>query len=69
MAGMIDCSMSCCQDPDKIAVTSLAFVMPPTTFTFSAALVSRNVERVQSIEIPRAIEPLSPPPRTDTAIL
>ncbi len=30
MGGMMNCSMSCCQDPDKsVVVTSLAFVLPP----------------------------------------
>jgi hypothetical protein len=66
MGGMMDCSMSCCQDPDKsVVVTSLAFVLPPVTVADSATIVTRAVERVQSIEIPRSIEPVSPPPRTD----
>jgi hypothetical protein len=66
---MMDCSMSCCQDPDKPVVTSVAFVLPPATAAASAIIVTRAVERVHSIEIPRTIEPLSPPPRTDNAAL
>jgi hypothetical protein len=69
MAGRMDCSMSCCQDPDKQLVTSVAFVLPDATFVSSATLVTRAIERVRSIEIPRTIEPLSPPPRTDDAAL
>jgi hypothetical protein len=69
MSGLMDCSMSCCQDPDKPVVTSVAFVLPPATITASATIVTRAVERVHSIEIPRTIEPLSPPPRTDNAAL
>ncbi len=65
--GMMDCSMSCCQDPDKPAVTSMAFVLPPAAFAASAISVTDSVERVHSIEIPRTIAPLSPPPRTDNA--
>jgi len=68
MGSMMDCSMSCCQDPDKAAVvTSLAFVVPLVTVANSATIVTRAVERVHSIEIPRSIEPVSPPPRTDNA--
>ena len=68
-AGMMSCSMACCQDVDKLVVTSLAFVLPPSTTAFSASLVSRNTERSRFIGIPRTIEPLSPPPRTDNTVL
>jgi hypothetical protein len=67
MGGMMHCSMSCCQDPDKPAVTSMAFVLPPAAFAASAMIISGAVERIHSIEIPRPIAPLSPPPRTDNA--
>jgi hypothetical protein len=67
MGGMMDCSMSCCQDPDKPAVTSMAFVLPPAAFPASGMIISGAVERIHSIEIPRTIAPLSPPPRTDNA--
>jgi hypothetical protein len=67
MGGMMDCSMSCCQDPDRPAVTSMAFVLPPVTFAFSAMGVTGAVERVHLLEIPRTIAPLSPPPRIDNA--
>jgi hypothetical protein len=69
MSGMMDCSMSCCQDPDRPVVTSVAFVLPPAPVATSATIFTRAVERVHSIEIPRTIEPLSPPPRTDNAAL
>jgi hypothetical protein len=68
-AGMMNCAMACCQDVDKLVVTSLAFVLPPATTAFSASLVSRSALRVRSIEIPRTIQPLSPPPRTDNTVL
>jgi hypothetical protein len=67
MAGMMDCSMSCCQDPDKPAVTSMAFVLPRATFAASAMMVTGSVERAHFTEIPRTIAPVSPPPRTDHA--
>jgi len=60
---LMNCSMSCCPDPDKPVVTSVAFVLPPATFTPSSILVTRTVERTRSIGIPRSVEPLSRPPR------
>lgn len=66
---MMDCSMSCCQDPDKVAVSSTAFVMPPAAYTSSAVTVTRSSARVYPVETLRTIEPLSPPPRTDYAAL
>jgi hypothetical protein len=69
MAGMMDCSVSCCRNPDKAVVTAVAFVLPPAGLASSGILVTRAVERVHCIEIPRTIEPLSPPPRTDAAAL
>jgi hypothetical protein len=67
--GMMDCSMSCCQDPDKTVVSSVAFLLPAATFAAPGAAVTGAAGRVQSIEIARTIEPLSPPPRTnDTAL-
>jgi hypothetical protein len=59
VGGMMDCSMSCCQHPDKLVVTSVAFVLPPVTAAHSATIVTRVVERVHSIETPRTIEPLA----------
>jgi hypothetical protein len=67
MAGLMDCSMSCCQDPDKPAVSSMAFVPPPATFAASAMIATGSVERAYFTEIPRTIAPVSPPPRTDNA--
>jgi hypothetical protein len=69
MGGTMNCSMSCCQDPDKPVVTSMAFVLPPASSTVSTTMDTRRIERVRPIEIPRTIEPLSPPPRTDDAAL
>lgn len=63
MSGMTACSMSCCQDPDKPAVTAVAFVLPSLTFASAPMLVARAVEAARSIEIPRTIQPLAPPPR------
>jgi hypothetical protein len=63
VTGMSDCSMDCCQTHETPAVSSVTFVMPPVFFVPLAMHVTRAVETVHTIEIPRAIEPASPPPR------
>jgi hypothetical protein len=63
MSGLMACSMSCCQDADKAVVTAVAFVLPSLTFANSTMLVARAVEAARSIEIPRTIQPVAPPPR------
>jgi len=62
-AGMSDCSMDCCQSHETPAVSSVTFVMPPVFFVPLSVHVTRAGETARAIEIPRAIEPASPPPR------
>jgi hypothetical protein len=69
MSGMTACSMSCCQDPDRPVVTAVVFVLPHPAFALGAMPVTRANDARRSIEIPRAIEPLSPPPRLAAAAL
>jgi hypothetical protein len=64
MSRMSDCSMSCCQDPDKPAVAAaFAFVLPSLSLAGAPILLARAAEATRSIEIPRTIQPLAPPPR------
>jgi hypothetical protein len=63
MPGMSDCSMDCCQTHETPAVSSVTFVMPPVFFVPVSMHVTRAAETVRAIEIPRAVEPDSPPPR------
>jgi hypothetical protein len=64
MAAMIDCSMDCCQTHEMpAAVGSVTFVMPPVFFVAISMNVTRAAETARAIEIPRSIEPDSPPPR------
>jgi len=64
MSGMNDCSMDCCQPHETpAAVGSVTFVMPPVFFVAISMHVTRAGETARAIEIPRAIEPDSPPPR------
>ncbi len=60
MSGMMDCSMSCCEDPAKPVVTSVAFVLPPATVAATAVILTRAVEGVHPIEIPHDRTSLAP---------
>ncbi len=44
-------------------VAAFAFVLPALTLGGAPMLVARTVEAARSIEIPRSIQPLAPPPR------
>jgi hypothetical protein len=63
MGEMMDCSMSCCQDSEKPLATAVAFVVPHLVSTFAPASVVRAPETPRAVAIPRAVKPLSPPPR------
>jgi hypothetical protein len=67
--GMTGCSMSCCQDPDKPVVTAVAFVLPHAVFASTSILVARADDAPRFVEIPRSVDPLSPPPRVAAAAL
>jgi hypothetical protein len=69
MSSMMKCSMSCCQDPDKPVITAVAFVRPPLIFVSLADIATRAIDRLRALEIPRPIEPPSPPPRVIVAAL
>jgi hypothetical protein len=63
MSEMMDCSMSCCPDSEKPLATAVAFVLPHLVSAFAHASVVPAAETSQAVALPRAIEPLSPPPR------
>jgi hypothetical protein len=63
VTGMSDCSMDCCQEHKTPAIGSVTFVMPAVFFAPISMHVTRAAETAHAIEIPRAIEPASPPPR------
>jgi hypothetical protein len=67
--GMTPCAISCCQDSEKFGVTSLAFVLTRPISSLAGNRIGRFTPVVRPIEIPRSIEPASPPPRTAVAIL
>jgi len=68
MGEMMNCSMSCCQNSEKPLVTAVAFVLPDAAFSSAAISVVGVADTVQSLESPRSIRPLSPPPRLADAL-
>ena len=63
MPGMSQCSMSCCQNPDRPAVSSGIFVLPaPVTISLAATSESLTALSGPQSSV-NAFEPLSPPPR------
>ena len=63
MAQMMDCAMSCCQTSENPLVTALAFVLPDATSASASIAVIGAADTLQALEIPRSLQPLSPPPR------
>jgi len=61
--GLTACTISCCQDEDHVFVAAMTFVMPAPTLAAVQAQSRATVDSVRSIEIPRSIQPLLPPPR------
>jgi len=65
---LTECSMSCCQDEDRPFATAMNFVMPVPTASSAAIHVTRAMDAPRSIEIPRSVQPLVPPPRISTSL-
>jgi hypothetical protein len=68
MVSMMACTMSCCHDSDRSAVTSIAFVLPPVLVVPESAAIASPVQFAKPLDFPRSIEPLSPPPRLAFAV-
>jgi hypothetical protein len=61
--GIKDCLMSCCQDSDHSVVVAIAFVVSPFVDA-SVSVIASGIPAIgQEEELPRSIEPASPPPR------
>src|SRR5258707_702015 len=67
-SGLTNCSMSCCQDEDRPFATAMNFVIPALVSTAAPFRVTRALDAPQSIEIPRSIQPLLPPPRVTASV-
>ena len=69
MSGMSECSMSCCQSPERPVVTAMLFVLPPLTWILAPIQVAGGVTLLRSAQLPRSIQPLLHPPRVAAAAL
>jgi hypothetical protein len=63
MAGLSACTMSCCQNPDRPAITSVAFVLPPAVSIPPLAAFASAFEFPKLLDSLLSIAPLFPPPR------
>jgi len=63
MGEMMDCSMSCCPRSENPLVTAIAFVLPHMISASANIAVTGAAGSLQALEIPRSLEPISPPPR------
>src|SRR5947207_9746165 len=63
MSGMMACTMSCCHDSERSLLTSIAFVLPTGVSAARSTTISSPIELSKPLDLPRSIEPLSPPPR------
>jgi hypothetical protein len=61
--------MSCCHDSEKLGLTSLVFVMPVLTLSLAEDRDGHAVEAARQMDMPRPMEPASPPPRIECAVL
>jgi hypothetical protein len=69
MPGMSECSMSCCQNPERQVVTAMLFVLPPLTSAWAPMQITGDVTFSGFPELPRFIQPLLQPPRVAAAAL
>jgi hypothetical protein len=67
MSGMMACAMSCCHDSDRSLLTSIAFLLPPSAASATLAFIQSPIDLMKPSDLPRFIEPLSPPPRFGAA--
>ena len=63
MAAMTHCSMSCCQHPDRPALTPGIFVLPAPITVSSVTSFEPLIPAAESRNILSLLEPISPPPR------
>jgi hypothetical protein len=66
--GLTECSMSCCQDEERVLATAMIFVMPLPAVSSAPLYVTPAVEASRSVEIPRSVQPLVPPPRSIASV-
>jgi hypothetical protein len=63
VGAMTACSMSCCQDMQRPMLTAVVFVVPQVATRPSDMQETGALDITRTIELPRSVEPPSPPPR------
>jgi len=63
MPAMTQCSMSCCQHPDRPVIAPVIFVLPAPLAVSALTNFDRFAPRSGARSAVSSIEPLSPPPR------
>src|SRR2546423_515957 len=66
--GMSACSMSCCQDQERVATSAVLFILPHLHLTIGVRLIVSVMEGRAFSEIPRSTQPVPPPPRVTPLI-
>lgn len=65
MTEMSSCDMSCCQNTERPAVTSMAFVLPAALSLAGPAVCKAPFQSAKPLDFLRSTQPLSPPPRLE----
>jgi len=61
--GMMNCSMSCCQDSSPSLTAGIIFVLPTPTMISSSALAIAAPQQTSAVAPVPSLDPPSPPPR------
>jgi hypothetical protein len=67
MAGMSSCTMDCCHDTERSAMASFAFVLPAVLSLTGQTVRATAIMFANPLNFLRSTQPLSPPPRFETA--
>jgi len=67
--GLAKHAMFCCRDSERFGVTSFAFVLPALILVPVENRDAHCWQAASHVNIANPVEPTSPPPRTDAAVL
>jgi hypothetical protein len=67
MPGMAACSMSCCHNLDRAAVSPGLFLLPSPVTISGPSILKSPIDPLEPQNFLRSTKPLSPPPRTSSA--
>ena len=68
MPAMTACSLSCCQNPDRPAITPVVFLLPASVNISEPATSESAINLLNPSDFSQSVEPLSPPPRCVSAV-